>query len=484
MISDRMYEWARIQPEKIALIQNEVSISYGVLAQAIEVARIYFAQKNLPYGKTAVVIIERLRDAWINVLALRSLGLVTICAHSMAAARELNIGDVACVVTTQADIASQRLHGSLPAGAQLVIVPSEGHGVAGGDIAALPREAHRHGGHLLYTSGTTGLYKKVLQKGEDEDVMLERLSRIRSVSRDDVFHALNFPLWTAAGFRSPLARWYAGGTVMLDQRPGMLRGVLAPEVTNTFLIGPMLKKLLDEYVGEPVRKKRFEVSMGAGFIPLSLVEKAKQVLGAKIVNVYASTECPEVLRSTIRDKEDIYWFEPVADRTIEIVDDDGEAVGVDEEGELRIGLMRGDADGYHDDADASARFFRSGYFYPGDLAVRRADGRIRILGRASDVLNVQGFKLAAAPLEEKARAILGVAIVCMFSALNEAGEEDLVIAIEGKGEPAKSVLDDLRSAFARLGNIRIETVAEFPRTEAGMQKVNRRELRKRVLGEA
>ena len=46
MISDRIYEWARIQPEKIALIQNEISFSYGVFAQAIEAARIYFAQKK------------------------------------------------------------------------------------------------------------------------------------------------------------------------------------------------------------------------------------------------------------------------------------------------------------------------------------------------------------------------------------------------------------------------------------------------------
>ena len=45
---------------------------------------------------------------------------------------------------------------------------------------------------------------------------------------------------------------------------------------------------------------------------------------------------------------------------------------------------------YLDDDEATGKMFRDGCFCPGDMAVRRADGRVRILGRTADVLNIRG----------------------------------------------------------------------------------------------
>jgi len=49
------------------------------------------------------------------------------------------------------------------------------------------------------------------------------------------------------------------------------------------------------------------------------------------------------------------------------------------------------------------------------MAVRRKDGRIRILGRVGDVLNLGGQKIAIEPFEKAARDLLGVDSLCVFS---------------------------------------------------------------------
>jgi acyl-coenzyme A synthetase/AMP-(fatty) acid ligase len=139
-----------------------------------------------------------------------------------------------------------------------------------------------------------------------------------------------------------------------------------------------------------------------------------------------------------------------------------------------------DCQNYLDDEEASARVFRDGFFYSGDRAVRRGDGRIRILGRTADVVIVQGDKIAAAPMEQKIQRRLQVDEVCMFSGLSNEGHEELVIAIQTDRNIPRSELESLASNFRRA-KVRFWVHRAFPRAQSGMKKTNRRELRKLVF---
>ena len=142
-----------------------------------------------------------------------------------------------------------------------------------------------------------------------------------------------------------------------------------------------------------------------------------------------------------------------------------------------------DSTGYLDDPEATANAYRDGCFYAGDLAMRRADGRVRILGRADDVLNVKGQKMAVGPIEENLQRGLGVDELCVFLGMARDGVEELVVAIRSNTPLDKE--DVLR----RLGpskifdRVRIEVLAEFPRTQAGLSKIKRTELRRIVFPE-
>jgi acyl-coenzyme A synthetase/AMP-(fatty) acid ligase len=140
-----------------------------------------------------------------------------------------------------------------------------------------------------------------------------------------------------------------------------------------------------------------------------------------------------------------------------------------------------DCHSYVDDPQTSEKVFRSGYFYPGDMAVQRADGRIRILGRSADVLNFRGQKLAVAPIEHNIQHNLGVENVCLFSGISNEGEDEVVIAIESERWPEQSDLNNLGHEFAQFDQVRFAIVYPFPRTRTGTSKVDRIALRKLVF---
>jgi acyl-coenzyme A synthetase/AMP-(fatty) acid ligase len=113
--------------------------------------------------------------------------------------------------------------------------------------------------------------------------------------------------------------------------------------------------------------------------------------------------------------------------------------------------------------------------------VRRVDGRVCILGRTADVLNVQGTKVAVAPLELEFQRMLGVDEVCLFSGLNEAGQDELVIAVQSDKEVSRSSIDTIARKFPSFERIRVAVFKEFPRTVTGTQKTQRTVLRKFVF---
>jgi acyl-coenzyme A synthetase/AMP-(fatty) acid ligase len=256
-------------------------------------------------------------------------------------------------------------------------------------------------------------------------------------------------------------------------------------VTSAFVIPATLSKLLQ--ARRSGSRLDIELVISGGFLPLAVAEKAIGQLTERLTIVYAATECIAVLHSEFRSSDDLYWLTPYSERIVQIVDEHGTECPIGEEGELRILLRDTDAAAYLDDEETSARFFRDGFFYPGDMAVKRADGRIRVLGRTAEVLNVRGHKIAVAPLEDAIQRHLQVEAVCLFSGLNGKGEDELVVAIQSHRDvprhklDAISRLDVIAGVVAAFGGFRFVILTDFPRTQSGMNKIQRSALRTRLF---
>ena len=93
MVIDHIYKWARSQPKKTAIICDDVPINYASFARAIDASRRFLEPHALPVGRTAIVLVHSPPDAWIILLALRSLGLHTICLWAIDHALRLKLRD-------------------------------------------------------------------------------------------------------------------------------------------------------------------------------------------------------------------------------------------------------------------------------------------------------------------------------------------------------------------------------------------------------
>ncbi|MEN6541262.1 class I adenylate-forming enzyme family protein [Parvibaculum sp.] len=483
MIADKIYEWARVQPEKTAVIHNDAPFSYAAFARSIETTRLFLEGQDLPAGRTAIVLVQSLIDAWVNVLALRALGLNTICVSSLAVASILNVKDIACVVITQAERARHNPDRSATRGAKVIVVPAHLYRDVNQGAIPIPRSAGaRPGNHILYTSGTTGLYKKLVRPGFNEDDRNALRAEVYACGRDSVFFAANFPLWTSAGFDVPLSSWHAGGTVVLAQGASPSLSWLKHDITWTILVPQMLKEFLQAADSAGQQARQFDLGVAGGFLSLDLAERASRLISPNISIRYGATEYSWLMQSQFNDEGDLYWLAPIRPGMFQIVNSDGTECPMGQEGELRVRLANVDVSSYLDDDETTAAAFRDGYFYPGDLATRREDGRIRILGRTADVLNVLGIKVAVAPLEANVQKVLGVNSACLFSGLNNRGQEELVIALEAESAPSSAEMEQVARSFPQFEHIRFEVLEKFPRTEAGMQKIKRSELRKLLFG--
>jgi acyl-coenzyme A synthetase/AMP-(fatty) acid ligase len=483
MIVERIYHWAQRLPDQPAVIWNDLPLTYLSFWNAIRHAYDFFAAEDLPAGGNAVILVRSLLDSWIIVMALRALGLTTVCVRSNEQTQSLRIQGAACLVTTQDEVETNNLLKNLTSAARIVIIPSPTHSVKTTDgLSPWCNARQPFGGHILQTSGTTGSYKKLLLRGELED----RRNQIRvehyAFDRRTVYHAFDFELWTGTGFKTSSAVWHTGGCVVLDERKDNFEKFFSQGVNFAKFLPWQLNALLLRRRDTSVRPvDGFALCVGGGFLPANLVEQCMEKITNKLFVNYSSTEINSVrLHSDSALKDDMYWLMPTDAERVQIVDDDGKECQINQQGELRILSADVDCQEYLDDAEATAKMFRYGCFYPGDLAVKREDGRIRILGRVADVIVVKGEKLATAPLEQDIQRKLQVEEVSVFSGLTKEGSEELIIAIQSARPIPHSELEAIARGFPRFEKVRFSIRSDFPRL-TGRRKINRVLLKKLVF---
>ena len=478
ILMQKLIEHARSGPDRTALIENDVPVSYADFVGMTLRVRHWLAQERLPRGAFAAVIADGFRDQLVITPALRTLDMDAVNVANLQMLKELRLKNLACVAVTP-EAASKPKTTELDPQVRLIVVPQELLVPSAASPEMTYAELDRPGGgYLSLTSGTTGRYKKLFQTGSDIEAATARAfdEGVIEYDQNTVVHGLNFPLYTGAG-GSAAAVWLVGGHVIFHRNPDLLTNYFRHRPTEGFLSPAYVPHFLQAQPTSLPIQENFRLSIGGGFLPVALAETIVRQITPKLDIIYGSTEGGGVLRSRYRSPDDLHWL--VDDRSrFEIVDEDGRPCPTGVEGELRAQIREFEPRGYLDDDVATAHFFRGGFFYPGDLAVRREDGRIRILGRTDDVLNLDGWKIPVAPLEGEIERTIGARAVCLFGETNEKGQEQVIVAVEADRLPPEDAIRGLLAGRPGFDRYRIAVLKSFPRSEVGYRKVNRRALRK------
>ena len=330
--------------------------------------------------------------------------------------------------------------------------------------------------HIFRTSGTTGRAKAL---GLSHDDILSRADRRRrALSLPQPGRAMTKVRPAASyGFQFLLRVLLEGGAIVdapaLDDVPGAIgRHRVNYLVMPPGILSAMIARM-PPGIG-PFPSLEF-VEISGSRLTDQLAELAFRRVSPNLITLYGSTEAGLIAIGPVRD---ILGIPGAVGRLIpgvvvQIVDDAGNPLPPDTEGTLRL-RDDGGHSYYGDSGPATA--FRDGWFYSGDLARLTHDGMLVIGGRADQIINVGGGKVAPEKLEHKVLAFPGVADVAAFAVPSRTANIDRVAMaiVIGPGFDFATFQARCRE---ELGVFAPETVLRMdaiPRNENG--KINRQDL--------
>ena len=365
----------------------------------------------------------------------------------------------------------------------LALVPCTGR--ADAPAAAQPGDVL-----LVYTSGTTAPPGQPAQpKGamHSQCGMLANIDIALAVqgltAADRVLAVL--PLFHVGGLCiQVLPALAVGAAVKLHPRfdaAAWLHDV-ATWLPSTSLLVPAVMQALRAHPAWPatdLRPLRF-VNSGSSIVPLALIE-AFHARGVPVAQVYGSTESGP-FSVALRPDEALHHAgsvgQPAPGVRLRLVDGAGQTVANGQTGEIQLrapNLMRG----YH--RLPAGTGFVDGWFATGDMAWADGQGRLTVVGRASDLIISGGENIHPAEIENRATAWPGVAEAAVIGLPDGRwGEVPVLVLVQVPG--AALDLAALRASFnqqlARYKHPRrIVLVQQLPKTALGkVQKAAVREM--------
>lgn len=221
-----------------------------------------------------------------------------------------------------------------------------------------------------------------------------------------------------------LSAWGLGGTMIFGPSdPVAVANTLTRLKPTVLNMAPIqLKVLLDALPEGFLPLRDLSLTVSGSHTPRAVRELARMRLTNNLVLFYGTTEGGTIAcrpdNSVQGDDADVGWVFPWTE--VEIVDDDHKPLPYGSLGRVRA-RGTGFIDGYIDDDEANATYFRDGWFYPGDIGSLTVDGHLRVEGRVDDVMNFGGAKFMPRVLEDAALACAGVKDAGAFTMPDSAG---------------------------------------------------------------
>jgi acyl-CoA synthetase (AMP-forming)/AMP-acid ligase II len=248
---------------------------------------------------------------------------------------------------------------------------------------------------LSLSSGTTGIPKGPrLTHGQ---FLMRQMPEWISVgfSSADRFLCAT-PFYFGGGRNFTLSFLMGGGTIVVFPPPyapdALIDEIARARVTLTFLVPTLLRRVLDIAASPDFDRRdsfatlRLLISSGSALHPQ---ERAaiRESIAPNFVNLYASTEggCISMLQSDAADAKSGSVGRPVLLCRFDIRDDAGAVLPQGETGHIRQEAPWL-PDGFFRNPDETAKSFRDGGYYPGDMGYVDADGYLFITGRAKDMI--------------------------------------------------------------------------------------------------
>ena len=499
-----LYRSALNMPERTAVVHGDRRYTYERLGERVGRLAAALRGAGVERGDRVAVLCPNtptILEAHYGVPAAGAI-LVTLNTRLGASEVEHIVGDCEPRVLI-VDRELERLASGIEGGPRVIF--SDDTGEAGDPYEDLlagvePQPLGIWDGHeddpisINYTSGTTGRPKGAVYTHRGAYLRAHGAALEAGYSPRTV-HLWTLPMFHCNGWCMPWAVTAAGGTHVCLRKvdPDRIWDLFVDEGVTHYSGAPTVHlSIVNHEKAHPLEQ---EVTVPTGGSPPSPTLLARmRELNLYPIHLYGLTETYGPVMSCTPYPE---WEELDIERQarlnsrqgstyngsdlVRVVDDDMEDVVMDAEtlGEI---VMRGNSVmvGYWNQADATAKAFRGGWFHSGDLGVMHPDGYVELRDRAKDVIISGGENISSVEVEqvlERHPAVYQAAVVAMPDERWGERPKAYVELKPGATVDESELMEFCKQNLARYKSPAAFEFGELPRTSTG--KVQKYLLRER-----
>ncbi|MEH7012009.1 AMP-binding protein [Neobacillus niacini] len=492
-------------PNKIAIVDRDVSLTYKKFNKKVNQVARSFLQKGYQKGDVVAIMCENTKEFAITYFACAKSGLIAMPLNikltNDTLAYMLNQSEAKILVFTQSlkekadsllnlipslqDIYMTEVEEEFMLGEQKILPFSQ---LESGDTSEVEVVIEdRDTFQLLYTSGTTSQPKGV--ETSHLAVYFSAMAAALHFKLDqNDSSVVVLPLFHVGGLTCIfMPNMLVGGTCILLREYNVLQIVDAMveyKTTWTMLSAPMwleISNLPDQSARDFSSMKLCICAIAS--LPLERHQHVKNIFkNATIVMLSGQTEFTppnEAQRPEHSTTKTTSWGPPVTPQSAKAMDEDGNILPAGELGEL---VYRGPQamTCYFNDTEATSAAFKYGWFHSGDVGYVDEENVVWFVDRKKDMIKTGGENVASIEVELVVRSHPKIAECAAVGLPHERWSEAITVFAkvrEGESLQEKELIDFCKERLAGFKvPKKIVFMKELPMTASG--KIQKHELRK------
>ena len=519
---DVMDEWAKEQPERLALLWTsergeEIRLTFKALKEQTDQVAAYYQSLGIGHDDRVMLILKRHYQWWLSMLALCKLGAVAIPATHMLTRHDLvyrnQRASVKAIICVNDDYVTTQVRAAMPESPTVKIlvavnsmvqedlpVPEGFHDWNKEWKQAPPFQRPEHVNSnedtmlIYFTSGTSGEPKMV---AHDHLYALGHLTTgvyWHNLHPNSIHLTVADTGWGKAVWGKLYGQWLAGAAVFVYDHEKftaekILRQIEKYRITS-FCAPPTIYRFMiqEDFANYDLSSLKYCTTAGEALEP-AVYEKFYERTGIKLMEGFGQTETTMTLGTfPWNEPRPGSMGKPNPQYDVRLLKSDGIECEEGEKGELcirvddrkPIGLFKY----YYRDEARTKEVWHDGYYHTGDLAWRDQDGYYWFVGRADDVIKSSGYRIG--PFEVESALMLHPAVVeCAVTGVPDSVrgmvvKATVILADEYKSQAGEELIKELQSFVKRetapykYPRV-VEFVDELPKTISG--KIRRVEIR-------
>ena len=467
-------------------------------------------QAGVDKGDNLYMMVPIVPETWFSSYACIKGGIVNVPTATTMTLREMEFRfqtyapDVVIAAETFTDLIDEALQLTKSTPKVKIVLGSKPGWVSYSDLEKESPEAEpaqTKSDDLLFcffTSGTTGLPKRVGHTATSYPVGHLSTAVMAGIRTDDIHHNLSAPGWAKwawSSFFAPLNVGATGTGFNFTALDGMAyMECLTNYKVSVFCAPPTAWRVFINLDTSGLDFSNLRQSIGAGE-PLNpeIITQWARLTGTYIRDFYGQTESTAMIGNApwMGKMRKGSFGAPSFMYDVTLVDDDGkEVTEPDEPGYIVVRLDRWRAIGlfteYIGNPEKMAGVFIDNYYYTGDRGSIDKDGYWWFVGRSDDVIKSSDYRVGPFEVESALMEHAAVAEAAVVGVPDEKRHQlvkAFVILKQGEEPSRELALDMFKHTIDILAKFKIPRIIEFvtevPKTLSG--KIRRVELREREI---